>query len=400
MKIIKQILPSLFLISTYGLGITVFTPYISPYLSSLGYSNSTISYMYAIGPISIIALSPILGRISDILGRKKLITVALAMEVFVLSALIYFPLSFARGAALITIGALGVVMLEVNLLSQVEDKVKDKNRGVFTGIYESLRTIGVIAGPLVGSSIVAVAPISTTFKLAIIIFSLILLVNIFTKEKLKTKKKAHLKDLNFVNEIKSFWSNKKLRGIAILGMSTNFASRGSLVFLPLYIVHDLGAPLYYVGIAIAAGMSINLFQFIHGWFCDRKGCERYIILGTSIAAMAYMLISFTENIHALIITMVIFSLGGSMWTTSAVTQVSKIGEKEGTEGQVVSVYGALSSIGVISTFIVSGLIVANFGLRPLFFIYGSVIFLAILISFKYIFSDKKSTQKSPIFDTN
>lgn len=400
MKIIRQILPSLFLVSTYSLGLTIFTPYISPYLSSLGYDNSTIGYMYSIGPLVIIALSPILGRISDILGRKRLITIALSLEVFVLLSLIYIPLSFALGAALIAIGALGIVMLEVNLLSQVEDKIKDKQRGIFTGVYESLRSIGIIMGPLAGASIVAFSPISNTFKLSAAIFSVLILVNIFTKEKIGVKKKAHLKDLNFVQEIRSFWKDKKLRGVAVLGMSTNFASRGSMVFLPLFIVQELGAPLFFVGIAIAAGISVNLFQFVHGWFCDKKGCERYIILGTSIAATAYILVSFTENIYALITTMVLFSLGGSMWTTSAVTQVSKIGEKEGMEGQVVSVYGALSSIGIVLTFIISGLVVANFGLRALFLTYGTVIFVAIITSFRYIFSDKKVKHKNPLFDTN
>jgi len=49
----------------------LFNPILSPYIKSLGFSDLQISLIFSLLPISIIIFSPIVGSLSDSIGRKK-----------------------------------------------------------------------------------------------------------------------------------------------------------------------------------------------------------------------------------------------------------------------------------------------------------------------------------------
>jgi len=263
--------------------------------------------------------------------------------------------------------------------------VKNGKRGLFTGIYQSIRSVGVVAGPLAGAFVVALYPINLTFKLAVLIFLIILLLTLFLKENRGANEKPKAADFNFIAEIKQFLANKNLRGMAILGFFANFTHRGTTVFLPLFVIQELKAPLKFVGIIAALGMFFSLFQFVHGWICDKKGSRKVIISGMVLSGLALLLVYFADSILALGLVVLLFSLGLSMWNTSAWCFMSNIGEKIKKEGQVVGSYEAISDAGIFASFITSGFVISFIGLRGIFVLYGVLILISVALSFRYLF---------------
>lgn len=399
MKSLRKIRMPLFMGGLFGLGVASYTSFVPPYLSSLGFENSTISYMFALGPLAAVILSPIVGRISDSSGRKKIILLSVFLEIFVLLSFINIPKSVITVALIITLETIAIHLLQILALSQVEDKIKAKKRGVLTGVYESVRTVGIIIGPMVGAYLVSKYPVNYVFKFAIIIFTTMAFINLIIKEKHTSKHfRPHLNDFNFFNEIKSFLKNQKLKGVSIIGVAMNFAHRGSMIFLPLFIVQDLSSPLKYVGILFSIRSVVYLFQFAYGYLCDKDGCEKYIIIGTTIAAFSYILISLSQNFITLTLSVILYSLGSGIWNTSALSHLSGIGEKAKKEGEILGAYSAISSMGVFISFIMSGTFVHFFGIRSLFILYSFIIFIAILSSKRYLYSKRLWNVGTPIFE--
>jgi len=380
-------------------GISIFVPFIAPYLSSLGFKNSTISYMGSFGAIGIVAISPVMGTASDRIGRRKVIIMGLLLEIMSMLLLINFARSIILATTAMVLQITAVFVIALTLLSYVEDNMDKKTRGFFTGINESIYSIGGLIGPLVGAFLVSFLPINQVFKYSIFVDLVLIALSFFLDEGDSLYKKPKIGDFNFLREIKEFWSNKNLKGMGILGIFMHFATPGLFIFLPLFIIQDLKAPLKYVGIMATMATVFSVFQFIHGWLCDKKGSEKFIILGASITATSMFLIYFVHSISALVLIILIYSFGASMWNTSAWCYMSTIGEKMKKEGQTTGSYAAFARTGAFASFLISGALVSVIEIRGLFLIYGTLKVMAIIVSTKYIFFDERKPVRSPLFET-
>lgn len=393
-KIRKFVLP-FFVGGIATLAFSVFMPFLAPYLSGLGFSKSTISLANSIGVLGIIILSPIAGKLSDLLGRKFIITLGFLVEIIALFGLMNKPSTATGLAFILMMQVTAVVIVELVILSDIEDIIKSKKRGFFTGLFESIRSIGVIIGPLIGAILVTIGSIEATFQFSITIITLLILFALLIREKKEKKfKKIKARDLNFTIGIKNFWKNQDLKGMGILGAFMHFSSPAHYVFLPLFITEDLRAPLKFVGIYASLALIFNAFQFFHGWLCDKKGSKHYVLTGALICAFALSSLFFVRNITELFIVILIHSFGASLWNTSSWCYMSGIGEREKKEGQVSGSFESIAKMGAFLSYLISGALVAFFGIRFLFLFYGILIIFAVIKSKKYFYP---SPAKNPLF---
>lgn len=387
MKAFKKLSQATFVGVLFSFGLNAFYAYIAPFLSSIGFSNSNISFIYTFSPLAVIVLTPILGRFSDEIGRKRIIILGLLSEIATILAIVILPLSFLRATILVTFQIAAAIVVELTILSSIEDNLDGKNRGFFTGVFESIKSLGVFLGPLAGSLIVVFYPVDFVFKFTILIFLFLIIFALLLKEK-NISREPKYKDLNFIREIKNFWNNYRLRGLGILGIFIHFSVPSYIIFLPLFVIQDLRAPLQYVGFIAAIGVFFNLFQFIHGWLCDMKGSGKIVLLGTTITALTFIMIYFTNSLFLLFAVVFLHSFGSSMWNTSAWCYLSEIGEKVGREGEILGSYMAIAKIGSFLSFIVSGVLVLFLGVRFLFLFYGVLILVATVLTSKYFSVNK------------
>ena len=108
--------------------IYLFNPILSPYIKSLGFTDMQLSVLFSILPLSIVVFSPIVGKLSDISGRRIVIVSGIALEI--LAILLYI---FSRSFALMSIArvfdAIAVVTVTMVSLAKVEDAIGYRKRG-------------------------------------------------------------------------------------------------------------------------------------------------------------------------------------------------------------------------------------------------------------------------------
>lgn len=388
-----------FLISgLFSLGVSAFTPFITPFLSANGHSNSHISYINSLGSLSIILITPFLASLSDKVGRKTIMFFALLIETIAIILLPYNGNATLTVAFLIAFQAAAAVIFNIIILSFIEDRIGGKKRGFFTGLNESIFSIGVFLGPIIGAYIISKSSFQNITKGSSLLFVTILCFILFLKETPKaiSPGKFHLKQFSLFTELRHYLKNKTLRGIGILGIAMHFTTPAHYVFIPLFVIQELRLPTPYVGIVTAASISMGILQFVHGYICDRFDNRKIVVLGASISALSVFSIIFITNIWWLLLAVFVGSFGLSLWNTSAICAISTVGERINKEGESLGTYFSIAKSGALVSYIISGVYVSLFGLRNIFLLYGIVLTLGILNSLGSLFL--RMNEGNPLFE--
>ncbi|MCD6368132.1 MAG: MFS transporter [Candidatus Aenigmarchaeota archaeon] len=362
-----------FLFSIY-----LFNPVLSPYVKSLGFNDIQISILFSLLPISIIIFSPVMGSLSDSVGRKKIVLLGIFIEIMaILLYLVGTPWPIIAAAKILD--AIGVVTVSLVTLAKIEDTLDGSKRGKYTGWSLSARYLGTVLGPVVGATLANIFSMKAPFVTSVILL-VILFLFVLQKENESIKRSTSI-SLNPIKEIKEFISVKKLQGMGILGIVMHATNPAIQIFLPLFILEKLGLGIEYVGYAYFFLTFMHLFQFKFGELSDRYGSWRIVIIGCIISAIGIMLMGFSPNFIILSLILVLRGIGNSMWNVSAWNLMSDVGEKMKKEGTITTSYISLAKIGSFASFLFSGLIVMMFGMRFLFILNGLIILMGIVISY-------------------
>ena len=365
----------------FSFAMAMITPILAPYFKSIGFTNVTLSLLFAILPLSVIIVSPIIGKISDDIGRNKIIFIGILFEIV---ALVLYGLGLNVWTIVIAriFDAIAGTIVGVLALAKVEDHLSNKSRGKFAGISLSIQSAAGIVAPVIGGCLADFFFTKAPFILGVIILGILL----FLVKKPKNKKqmtKISKKDFNWLSEIKEFLSYKKLRGMAILGFVFNAMNPAMVLFLPILITEYMGLSYFHVGLAYATLTATHILQFIFGKWAD-KSAYKVIMIGSIISGACAILIGRSFTFTALLIVLFIRGIGNSMWNVSAWTLMSKIGEKIKLEGEIVGSYLSISKFGALISYLISGFIVAMFGIRNLFAVGGSVLVIGAAIAFFFL----------------
>ncbi|NTU70142.1 MFS transporter [bacterium] len=266
-----------------------------------------------------------------------------------------------------------------------EDSIDNKKRGYFTGVFKSIRSSFIVVGTLLGVYITSKYSIETIFLVSFVLFLGLVMYTLSLKKHL-IKKRPKLKDLNFINDIKYFLRDKRLRTIGLLGVLTNFSEGIFAVFVPLYIITELNAPVYFVGIIFAARYLVSISQFFFGKLCDLRGSGNMVFLGITLKALALALLPFSSSFTILLLISILVSVGGSIWNTAAWCYMSEIGEDNNDEGEITGSYVSIAHFGPFLSFIAGGLFVGFLGYRGLFSLAALVCILSAYVAYKRIYS--------------
>ena len=357
--------------------ISILTPILAPYIKSLGFDNTQLSLLFAIMPFTLIFVSPIIGRLSDDIGRKNIIIAGILSEIL---AITLYALSTTATTIILArfISAIAAVGVSMTALAKIEDNINSKTRGKYTGKSLSIEHIGRLVGPLLGGFLADHLFIRAPFITAIIILTG--LIFFIPKTKHKTKKHIQTKDFQWFSEIKTFLRYKELRGMAILGITMHATLPALMIFLPLLITESMGLSYTYVGYAYFALGIAHLLQSTFGSWADKKA-YRIVLAGTFISGIFMMLLSLANIYYALIAILFLKGIGNGMWNVSAWTLMSNIGEKETLEGEIIGSYVSIAKVGALISFIVSGILVDAYGINTLFLFNGTLILIGTVMAY-------------------
>jgi len=353
---------------------SMFSAILSPYLKSIGFSNIMLGIIFSITPLISILVAPVVGKMSDRVGRREIILFAVVFSMFGFYLYTLNPYFVFAGRVL---HALGWVTTTVVFLSWFEDHSDNEKRGKETGIFMSLGTVGRMLGPFIAGIMADELFVLAPFYTAIILMGVLALMI------LKTKPKAHSNiqrtDFNLIEDMKFFWSKRSLRGNAFLGFAVNATIPLIEIFLPLYIISEFGLSYGYIGIAIFFYFVPGVFQFYYGKIADRITSKTMLIFSVLLKACALILLYFSKDFVVFILCLALAGLGGAMFSTSGWTYLSKIGEFNKKEGEVVGSYLSFAKLGDFISTLASGFIVTLYGIPSLFLIYSAILVIGVIV---------------------
>ncbi|MAG38925.1 hypothetical protein CMO90_02445 [Candidatus Woesearchaeota archaeon] len=362
--------------------IFLYHPIIAPYVKSLGLDDFQVGLIFSILPLTIMFFSPIMGRLSDDIGRTRVIMLGLIVEIVAMALYLldthWLVILIAR-----FLDALAISSVMFVGIAKVEDSLSNKERGKYAGWSFSLTHIGAIVAPVIGGIIADKIFVRSPFILSAFLLLLLSFI-IVSKEKISFRKRVSRKDFNLFDEINFFFSIRQLKGMAILGIVMHASVPAMNVFLPLYIIEKLGLSYTYIGVALFFFGLSHLFQFYFGMLSDRFGRATLTMFGCAIYAFFLFLLS-AVNSYSLILLFLFFQgLGRAIWNISAWSFMSDIGERIHKEGEVVGSFMSISKAGGFVSFLFSGLIVQVYGVEKLFILNAFLIALGIIVASLYL----------------
>jgi len=153
------------------------------FLHHLGYSPFIIGLWIGISAAPFMIFQIPLGKLGDKLGKAKLICLG-----FAISTIFIIPLGFLQSLSslLVTIFiiSLGTTLVDPLIEARITDIVPRERYGAYSGIFEFVKTLGLMLGPVGSALVVYLFDISYSFIPTVIFFILTLALFLYTRQSL------------------------------------------------------------------------------------------------------------------------------------------------------------------------------------------------------------------------
>ncbi len=383
----------------YGIGAGMFNVVYQPFVLELTNSIFLTGIIVTIGGIVQFLPLPFIGRLSDRIGRKKVILFGI---LFYLAGLIFLIFSNSSLLTFLVIGLIlyfgGVAMHTININIFVSEN-SNKSKG---GLLYGLMFFSFFGGTILGSFLVLIAnTFDTRFFFQIFIFLLIieaLIILFIITEKSHPKRSPKIDTTNIETGIKSqsVWRE----------MMETPKNKSILVFFSLdLLIYSIGLSVYSAGlrdfyhitreelaiINIVFNISNMLFQIPGGHLADKIGKKKSLIW-SQYFGLAFFFINIlaffiwaggfeTLLLPALIVSHIPFAM--SVCTFIPSEQLSLTDLDETRKAESYGIVGFIRGIGFIPTGYIGGFLMASVHYIAPLIISFTLIFFEIWYLFKY-----------------
>lgn len=370
------------------------SPVLPLFAKDLGAGPALIGFIAGASTITGIFVKLPAGALSDVYGRKRLLTIATLF--FAITPLLYLVVQnpfqlvavrFVHGLATAIFGPVATATVA---------QLYNKKRGEKIGWYSSANDFGRTVGPFLGGAILFISLnnfyLTYTMVGGIGILALIigLVIRIPNEKKIEEVKPWK----QFSLGIREVASSKP---IVISGTmeAAQFLAVGALAtFLPIFAL-GIGLNAAEIGlIFLLQGIVSLVARPFTGMLSDRVGRKPIIVLGLLLGATTLTAIPMTMSIIPLMILSTIFGLSVGIVTPSTTAFVADL-SKQARLGTAMGVFGAIWDIGEASGPIVAGILIATLGSFLYSFGIISIIILALTVIFVLVVEDPSRGKRIP-----
>lgn len=360
------------LISMLGVGVAI--PIISPLLLSpnsallgnLALSTKTLilGFFVSIYPISLFFGAPIVGALSDRIGRRKTFLISLTGELigFLLFGLAVLSgnlvlAAFSRVIQGFTGGNIATAYSAIADVSKKEDKTRNFAMiGVAFGV-------GLILGPFIGgylsdSNIVSWFNYATPFLFAsFLAFINILFIILFFKETSKTRVHRKLSLLTGFRNIKKAWGFQNLRIIFIVAFLAMLGFNFYTQFFQVLLIEKFHFTAKQLGEFFAfAGLCIVLTQGLLVRPISRIfSSEKVVKVALFTLALGLILIALPTQVWLIFVLLPIVPVSQALSNPNITTLVSNLAQKD-SQGEIMGINQSIQALAMSIPPIISGFI--------------------------------------------
>ncbi|MCX8056364.1 MAG: MFS transporter [Ignavibacteria bacterium] len=339
--------------------------------------------------------SPVLGKLSDQIGRKPVITFSL-----VLSVIGYLVFAFAPNfwIALLArcIGGIGGGSISA-AQAYIADVTEKSERTKGMGLIGAAFGLGFILGPFIGGMLASFGYIVPNLAAAGFSFVALILTQLYLNETLKVNGNFKLSLGDLTISLKSSRFSKGFKNIyvgrfLIIFFIVTFSIANTYGVIPIFAYRYLHFTDKEIGYIYAVIGSIGvLFQgYLIGRLTKFLGEKKLLSIGMILMSLGLFLVPFsTEFIFLMWFFVIIISIGLALINPTILSLISKLTSPD-EQGQVLGVNQSMGSLGRVLGPIWGGFAFHNFGFEFPFWTASVFTLLALYFGIENFWKMKKN----------
>lgn len=346
-------------------GHSTITPVLALYSSSMGASHSMVGGIISIQAAAQLVTQVPMGKISDKIGRKKLIFGA-----FLSTSLLALLYSFGRspGHFLILQALSGLAMgcLWPPIMAQLADLTPVDKRGRVMGTFNTLFFMGIGTGPLAGSYASSLYGYASVFNIWALIAGLgTLLSAVAFKEIVKSPAISSPEPGIKTEKIKllkpGYWPT--FFSACAIRSRGGFCQSFNNSMLPLYAVALFSASQPMIGALMSIhAVMLAFFNIPGGMMADKWGRKSLALVGTLAATVGVLWYSFPSSYWTLFIAVGLAGAGAAFSNPALAALVGDICNHQ-KRGEAYGYFLSSFQLGIISGALIYGILADILGLR-------------------------------------
>ncbi len=348
------------------MGMGIIAPLMPLYAKNMGASGLWLGIIFASYSLSRLIFVPMMGKLSDKKGRKKIIGIGLLFySVFSLAYV------FATTVYLLTLvrflqGFASAMTLPI-IMAFIGDLSPKGEEGKYMGYFNVSRFLGMGMGPLLGGVLNDSYGIDSAFYALSALTGLAFLLTLFFLQEEESFLKAQKEKPKA--SYKKLLQNKVMRGLIIFRF-VSALGRGSIMsFLAIY-AFSFGISALKVGIILTVNiLFLSFLQVPFGKMADKFSKLKIILFGGFITVLSLILMPLTGNFYLLLLLNILWGTGRAMGIPATTAINTVIGRKYGM-GSAMALFMTAMSAGMVVAPLISGLLMQTIGIKFVFLFAG------------------------------
>lgn len=379
------------------LGLGIISPLLPGFAEKFGASGLWIGVIFAAFAVSRAVFMPIVGNISDKIGRKIFVVSGLLL-LSVVSLLYLLADNEYELTVVRFIHGIGAAIVLPIVMAYAGEFAEEGKEGAAMGQVTMVFYLGMAAGPLLGGILQHALGFNAVFYgvglLSAVAF-LAALVLLPKEKKVRRTQTTATKKIETTEEVVGL---RRLLKYSIVKTSllTRFivALRAAVImsFLPLLASALVKNPSE-LGLVISIALFFaGILEPSFGRLSDRLGVRKkpyQELAGLFVGTAALLVIPFCPNLAALLLASSFVGIGAALAMSVAVSDSVLIGKKAGM-GHWMGIFNTTGSLGIIIAPLVSGIVLDYLGMDPVFYVAGIACLLGTLLCWYYVRSGRSA----------
>lgn len=366
-------------------GIGLIIPIMPSYMNMLHINGSTLGLLVAAFSITQLIFSPVAGRLSDSIGRKKVIVAGMllfSLSEWLFGAVSALPLLFAARM----LGGASAALVMPAVMAYTADVTSDEERGKGMGLINAAITTGFIIGPGIGGYIaefgirVPFYAAAAAGLLAMLITAILLPEGPKTVPSRQPGSQVQPKTAGLLQQLASSYRAPYFISLIVVFIASFGLANFETVF-GLFVDHKFGFTPKDIAFIITFGsISGAVVQVtVFGWIINRFG-EKSVITVSLVTAALFVVLTLLVHTFWLIVgvTFLLF-LAIDILRPAIGTQMSKFANEQ--QGYVAGLNSAFTSLGNIIGPIIAGALF-DVNVNYPYMLAGLILMMGFLFSFK------------------
>lgn len=352
-------------------GLGIIAPILPLYAERFAANRFSLGIVFAAFSISRSILGPFVGRLSDWIGRRRILLLGLG-GFAVLSALYIATDSLWQMGVVRFLQGAASVMVTPIAQAYVGDHTPKGKEGWMMNLFYSAMFVGMAVGPLLGGWIGEVWSYSTAFAAMGILSVVALILVAATVPTDRRARSARPEEKPAIVPLRQVLSHDAVKAIGAYFVTRGFWRQGFTAFYPLFAVSLAGFGEASVGLVLFAYMLAGgILQIPFGWLADRLPRVPMILAGSLGAPALLFAVPFARSLTGILLLSFGMGAMSALSRASVLAIRTELGRTHGM-GTVAGLQSSAIAVGRMIGPLASGLVADLAGVAAVFPLGGGI----------------------------